>query len=633
MKQQMLFQSNTNFKFIEAIDGSTNPETISLMKKYFDYMGIQNSSQTVTFDKSIMNSSYKNKYNFRRQHITKGSLGLIQSAFLLMNEFVKSDTDHILILEDDVYTMKHFHENLFINQELLKGKDLVYLGCHTSKHTIFSEKSDSIFIDIRNNEELIYGTYSIIISKQLAQYILSLGLDTILRLNLSWDLLLNYIRDTEKHRFTFFLYFKEVFIPNVIKKGGINPIKDVSFYTKNKIKLHDYYIPDVNNNHTENDIAHIMSTHNENLFFDFVTKAVYINLEDRVDRKEHAEQQLLKYIDSSKIFRFNAIRNAKGAVGCGLSHIAVLEMAIAEKWDNVFIAEDDILWTNEFQHGHDILESLIRRDYDVIVLGGTFIKSYKNSFKLISCNCALAYIVNKSYFQPLLQCFKDGIVELIKTDNQSKYAIDQAWKPLQRSDNWYIIKPNMCMQLPSYSNIENTFKDYTSYFDRLIEYTDSFNIDYFSNLNYHNKVFNPVETKPHETDDAYNSNNDTDWSKSVKVRNLRFEVNKETDRNTKPPEEIITIKPLNIAKRYFDYKEEPTIYSTEQFILNPPSFRKIFTFKSKGNKADNNKNYITRDNKSYSLKNIKFNIPEAPPSIPEPTLVSFKYLLNMLKMK
>jgi GR25 family glycosyltransferase involved in LPS biosynthesis len=267
MDKQMVFQSNTNFKIIEAIDGSNNSETNALMKKYFEYMNISNSSQHVEFNRSIMIPSYKHKYNFKRQHLTRGSLGLIQSSFLLLSELANSDDDHALILEDDVYTMKNLDKNLFINKELLKGKDLVYLGCHTSKNNFYTEKSDTIFTDIVNYQHLIYGTYSIIISKYLARYILSLGIDTILQLNLSWDLLLNYIRDTEKQRFTFFLYFKQLFIPNVIKQGGINPTKDLSFYTKNNVTLQDYYIPEVTSEHTDNDIGTIMSTHTEEIFF------------------------------------------------------------------------------------------------------------------------------------------------------------------------------------------------------------------------------------------------------------------------------------------------------------------------------------------------------------------------------
>jgi len=521
--QQMIFQSNTNFKFIDAIDGSTDSETGALMKKYFQYMNVRKSSQAIEFDRTTVLSSYKNKYNSKRQHINRGSLGLIQSAFLLMNEFVKSHSEHALILEDDVYTLKDLDGNLFANKHLFKGKDLIYLGCHTYQHNIYPEKSGSIFIDIANCPYLIYGTYAIIISKQLAQYILDLGIDRILHLNLSWDLLLNYIRDTRKEQFTFFLYFKQLFIPNVIKDGGINPIKDVSFYSKNKIMLHDYYIPGVTKEHTDTDIASIMSTHNEKFFFEFVNKVVYINLSHRVDRKEHIEEQLTKYITNSKIRRFDAIRNEKGAIGCALSHIAVLEMAIAENWDSVFIVEDDFMWTEHFASGYDILKKLIQKDYDVIVLGGSFVKSYKNSFKLISCNCALSYIINKTYYEKLLKCFKQAVEELTKTYDPSKYAIDQAWKHLQRRDNWYIIKPNMGIQIPTYSDIENIFRDYSSYFDINLEYDDE--IDPQLTKEYLNLLETKTRTgyrsiRYYKIDDRFNENYNTNWLKNIKIPNM-----------------------------------------------------------------------------------------------------------------
>jgi glycosyl transferase family 25 len=534
MNLQMSFQSNTSFTFIEAIDGSTNSEIDALMKKYLKYMNVTNDSQHVSFNSSIMVNSLKNKYNFKRQHITKGSLGLIQSALLLLSEFVKSDADHALILEDDVYTLQNLNKNLFINKELLKGKDLVYLGCHTSKHDIFPEKSDSIFIDVLNYESLIYGTYSIIISKQLAQYILDIGVNKILRLNLSWDLILNYIRDTEKYRFTFFVYFKQLFIPNVIKRGGINPTRDLTFYTKNKVLLHDYYIPGSTNELSEHGIANIMLMHNEDSFFEFVNKIVYINLEHRVDRKEHIEAKLLQYVNTDKIIRFNAVKHKNGAVGCGLSHIAVLEMAIAENWDNVFIAEDDLTWTDEFINGYDILEKIIRNNYDTIVLGGTFIKSYKNSFKLISCNCALAYIVNKSYYQTLITCFKNAVEGLIQTSEEPIYAIDQAWKTLQNQDNWYIIKPNMCIQMPGYSNIQNDFKDYTTYFHTgILEYEYEPNLD-FSKLRY-------------ENDDRFKDNQNTNWhsSKHLDKRHLIAAVEEPLKQDASYSQTVVTPSQLN----------------------------------------------------------------------------------------
>ena len=509
MELQMSFQSNTNFKFIEGIDGSTDLETAALMKKYFKYMNIQNDSQDVPFSSSTMIDSLKNKYNFKRQHITKGSLGLIQSIFLLLNDFVKGDEDHALIFEDDIYTLKDLDNNLFINKELLKGKDLVYLGCHTGRHDIYPEKSNSIFIDVLNHTDLIYGGYSIIISKQLAQHILDIGVNTILRLNLSWDLILNYIRDTQKYPFTFFIYFTQLFIPNIIKRGGINTPRDLTFYTENKMIVSKYYIPGVSNETNAGSIRGIMLMHNEESLFNFVSKVVYINLDNRVDRKQHVENQLSSYIHTDKIRRFNAIRHEKGAIGCGLSQIAILEMAIAENWDNVFIAEDDLTWTDQFIEGYAILEKLIEKDYDVIVLGGTFIKSYKNTFKLISCNCALSYIVNKSYYQTLLKCFKDAVQGLIESYDKPIYAIDQAWKTLQNRDNWYIIKPNMCMQLPSYSDIENEFKDYTNYFKTMsLEYDYQPHLQ-FSELHY-------------ENDDRFNDNKNTNWYNSKHLVDKHF---------------------------------------------------------------------------------------------------------------
>jgi GR25 family glycosyltransferase involved in LPS biosynthesis len=664
MNIQLKYQSNKNFKFIEAIDGSSNPETSNFMKKYFEYMNIKNNSQLVSFDRSKMVSSLKNKYNFRRQHITMGALGLIQSAFLLMTEFVAGDTDHALIFEDDSYTIKNLDKHLFINDELLKNKDLVYLGCHNDKHDIYSKKSNSIFINILNYPDLIYGAYAVIISKRLAQHILDIGIDMILQLNISWDLILNYIRDTEKQKFTFFLYFKELFIPNVIKHGGVNPFRDVSFYTKNKISLSNYYIPGVTNQQTNHEIANVLSTHNESNFFDFITKAVYINLEDRVDRKRHAESQLLKYIDGSKIIRFNAIRHARGAIGCGLSHIAVLKQAIQEKWDNVFIAEDDITWTDQFKRGHRILENLIRMDYDVIVLGATFIKSYKDSFKLISCNCALAYIVNKSYYTKLLDCFTNAVDKLKISYEQTKYAIDQAWKPLQRRDNWFIIKPNMCIQLPSYSNIENVHKDYIKWFDRSIEYPREVNpedTDLYQRPTFYNKFFNPgvVDIE----NDIYNDNDSTNWlnrylsirnitftpkrvvnlkpilpnnniiPKSLSIRNINFAIKESINVKSILPDNNLIPKSLNVPKLWFGVQaDKQKAKQIEHITFYPPNIKnKYFSYKNNTTDIKLIRNDV-EPIKQVKIRNINFKLrPSPPPSIPPPRIVSFKNLMKMIK--
>ena len=71
-----------------------------------------------------------------------------------------------------------------------------------------------------------------------------------------------------------------------------------------------------------------------------ITNIFYINLEHRVDRKEHVESQL----DSIglKGTRFNAIKMQNGAIGCSMSHLKILQDAVNNKLDHILILEDDI---------------------------------------------------------------------------------------------------------------------------------------------------------------------------------------------------------------------------------------------------------------------------------------------------
>ena len=226
MKQLEIIQSH--YSFIDAIRGHTSDPL------YETYL--------TDFETKIYP---KNKYCLYKKHITPGSLGLLQSIFKVLTLFVQSDLEHIIILEDDVFTLKNFHSYLFINEKLLKDKDLIYLGCHSSTDTIYKSNVNDkdVFIDVKMYKKLIYGTYSIILSKKIANYILNVGLENIVHLNLSWDLFLNHVRENTEH--TFFLYFKELFIPDVMK-DGIQPSRSTEFYKKNDMKLDNYklYEPD-----------------------------------------------------------------------------------------------------------------------------------------------------------------------------------------------------------------------------------------------------------------------------------------------------------------------------------------------------------------------------------------------------
>jgi len=69
----------------------------------------------------------------------------------------------------------------------------------------------------------------------------------------------------------------------------------------------------------------------------------YINLESRVDRREHIESQL-KSIGIVAPRRFNAIKLKNGRVGCSISHIKSIEKAKKKNRPNVIIFVDFLLF-------------------------------------------------------------------------------------------------------------------------------------------------------------------------------------------------------------------------------------------------------------------------------------------------
>lgn len=197
--------------------------------------------------------------------------------------------------------------------------------------------------------------------------------------------------------------------------------------------------------------------------FDVIQHVVYINLDERADRRKHIEGQLSRAFQPERIQRFSAIKAVKGAIGCSKSHIAVLELAKASGWTNVLIVEDDFTWNN-FNKSAPGLEALLAKPFDVVVLCGSFVVCDPNDNRLKSCNTATAYVVKQEYYDILISNYKEGLAMLESTGDYSKYALDQYWKALQSVGQWYIVRPTMGYQLPGYSNIEEKPVNYMRFF-------------------------------------------------------------------------------------------------------------------------------------------------------------------------
>jgi hypothetical protein len=205
---------------------------------------------------------------------------------------------------------------------------------------------------------------------------------------------------------------------------------------------------------------------------DLFKHTIYINLDHREDRNIHVKIELAK-IGIHNETRMSATKTANGAIGCSLSHVKCVELAKKNGWSHVFICEDDIKFTNpelllENIEKFNAFCQTTNFEWDVLMVGGNNCPPHKSVpgsndciIQISNCRAALGYIVQKHYYDTLIQNFREGAAQLIKNPtNKYEYAIDMNWAKLQQKDRWFLIVPLTVTQMESYSDIENKYVNY-----------------------------------------------------------------------------------------------------------------------------------------------------------------------------
>lgn len=209
--------------------------------------------------------------------------------------------------------------------------------------------------------------------------------------------------------------------------------------------------------------------------WNFFEKIIYINLDRRQDRLKELEKQFQKVnIPKEKLLRFAAIdKPNEGWIGCTLSHIQVLEIAIKEGWKNYLVIEDDVSFELNDKYVKRKFNGFIgflgKNKWDVAVFSSNIVEKkdipeYSYIKRLLCGLTTGCYAVNSTYYETLLKNFKDGLEILIKTGDRFQFAIDVCWQILMRNDKWYILYPNLAYQRSDYSDIEKKYVDYKPYF-------------------------------------------------------------------------------------------------------------------------------------------------------------------------
>ena len=189
----------------------------------------------------------------------------------------------------------------------------------------------------------------------------------------------------------------------------------------------------------------------------------FINLDKRKDRNKNVRKQL-KSLGLTKQNRVSAVSRKNGLLGCGLSHIKVIEMAKEYKMPYVCVFEDDLLILDIKRMKEEVKKQLDDPYWDVLMLSGNNFggKKKEGYIKVSKCYTTGAYIIREHYYDTWLENLKES-TDLLKNnpDKKNEYALDSFNHKLQSKHEWRLINPPVATQLPNFSDIENKETDYT----------------------------------------------------------------------------------------------------------------------------------------------------------------------------
>ena len=189
----------------------------------------------------------------------------------------------------------------------------------------------------------------------------------------------------------------------------------------------------------------------------------YINLDERQDRKAEFEYECTRM--NLDVERYPAIRTYPGLSGCSQSHLNVLKLARERNYPEVTIFEDDF----EFLITKDQFQTLLLslpENYDVVMIGYNLIQSapYNELFgKALEIQTTSGYIVHSRFYDTLIARWEEALSLLYEHDRHSydsKFMLDQYWKPLQPVSNWYYALDRVGRQRGSWSNLYERYVDY-----------------------------------------------------------------------------------------------------------------------------------------------------------------------------
>lgn len=198
--------------------------------------------------------------------------------------------------------------------------------------------------------------------------------------------------------------------------------------------------------------------HHPNTYFDHI---YYVNLDKRIDRYQSINNQLIRHkINATKISGIIPDHNHHcindGQLGCLLSHKAILENALSNRYQTILILEDDTIFKENFIFLFSRFINNLPNIWDMIYLCGNHYGGIKpinkyvyQSYGTLSTN---AYAINKPTMITML--------ELLNNTIYHQQPIDSLYCSIHPKIQTFVSVPNLCYQMAGFSDIENKITDY-----------------------------------------------------------------------------------------------------------------------------------------------------------------------------
>lgn len=213
--------------------------------------------------------------------------------------------------------------------------------------------------------------------------------------------------------------------------------------------------------------------------FEFIDHIFFINLDHRVDRKQHCEEQLKKIDpDLSHTTRLSGIihkdKRGKidGALGCCMSHIKCAEIAKEKGYKRFMVCEDDFFWNKDVSrillHLDSFQQKVSNEDWFMFLLGTYERFDYKlhtdDIYKVLHSLSCTAYIVNDTCLYDWISIGEMNIKKWIEKKKGWYVNIDHLWLGYQKSGKIFTCNTEdyrLVKQISGYSDIAQCDREIT----------------------------------------------------------------------------------------------------------------------------------------------------------------------------